>query len=190
MDHYARRRLLAGRVQGPRDRTERLYCRSPSRLTCTAGGRQHGCLPWRQIRLIWANRLRRPGPAVWDPEAAGKESPDGVAAGWWPRRVREEATVEEFFVWMTTRQLKPGTLAEFERAWRPDTHPEGMLRAYAYWSADEREIVGVSFWASQQLCEAWRSSGSEARRREAMAGYVLGEQERFYRGRELHVPDH
>ena len=103
---------------------------------------------------------------------------------------REEATVEEHFVWMTTRQLKPGTLAEFERAWRPDTHPEGMLRAYAYWSADEREIIGVSFWASQELCEAWRSSGPEARRREAMAGYVLGEQERFYRGRELHVPDH
>jgi heme-degrading monooxygenase HmoA len=82
------------------------------------------------------------------------------------------------------------TLAESERAWRPDTHPEGMLRAYAYWSADEREIIGVSFWASQQLCEAWRSSGSEARRREAMAVYVVGEQERFYRGRELHVPDH
>jgi heme-degrading monooxygenase HmoA len=102
---------------------------------------------------------------------------------------REEATVEEHFVWMTTRQLKPGTLAEFERAWRPDTHPEGMLRAYAYWSVDEREIIGVSFWASQELCEAWRSSGSEARRREAMAVYVVGEQERFYRGRELHVPD-
>jgi heme-degrading monooxygenase HmoA len=103
---------------------------------------------------------------------------------------REEATVEEYFVWMTTRQLKPGMLAEFERAWRPDTHPEGMLRAYAYWSADEREIIGVSFWASPELCEAWRSSGSEARRREAMAAYVVAEQERFYRGRELHVPDH
>ena len=98
--------------------------------------------------------------------------------------------MEEHFVWMTTRQLKPGTLAEFEQAWRPDTHPEGMLRAYAYWSADEREIIGVSFWASSELCEAWRSSGSEARRRQAMAGYVVGEQERFYRGRELHVPDH
>jgi heme-degrading monooxygenase HmoA len=85
---------------------------------------------------------------------------------------REEATVEEHFVWMTTRQLKPGTLAEFERAWRPDTHPEGMLRAYAYWSADDREIIGVSFWASQELYEAWPSSGSEARRREAMAGYA------------------
>ena len=98
--------------------------------------------------------------------------------------------MEEHVVWMTTRQLKPGTLADFERAWRPDTHPEGMLRAYAYWSADEREIIGVSFWASQELCEAWRSSGAEARRREAMAPYVVGEQERFYRGRELHVPDH
>lgn len=36
--------------------------------------------------------------------------------------------MEEHFVWMTTRQIKPGTLADFERAWRPDTHPEGMLR--------------------------------------------------------------
>jgi len=143
-----------------------------------------------QIRLIWANRLRCLYPAVRDLEAVGKESPDGVAAASGRGGSREEATVEEHFVWMTTRQLKPGTLAQFERAWRPDTHPEGMLRAYAYWSADEREIIGVSFWASQQLCEAWRSSGSEARRREAMAAYVAGEQERFYRGRELHVPDH
>jgi len=50
--------------------------------------------------------------------------------------------VEEHFVWMTTRQIQPGTLGDFERAWRPDTHPESMLRAYAYWSEDEREIVG------------------------------------------------
>ena len=106
-----------------------------------------------QIRLIWANRLRCLYPAVRDPEAVGKESPDGTAAASGRGGFREEATVEEHFVWMTTRQLKPGTLAEFERAWRPDTHPEGMLRAYAYWSADEREIIGVSFWASQQLCE-------------------------------------
>ena len=98
--------------------------------------------------------------------------------------------MEEHFVWMTIRQIKPGTLTDFERAWRPDTHPEGMLRAYAYWSADEREIIGVSSWASQELCQAWRSSTAEARRREAMAAYVVEEQERFYRGRELHVPDH
>jgi len=64
-----------------------------------------------------------------------------------------------------------------------------MLRAYAYWSADGREIIGVSFWASQELCEAWRSSAAEGRRRAAMAAYVAAEQERFYRGRELHVPD-
>jgi heme-degrading monooxygenase HmoA len=110
-------------------------------------------------------------------------------SAWSPRRHREEATVEEHVVWMTTRQLKPGALADFERAWRPDTHPEGMLHAYAYWSADGREIIGVSSWASQELCEAWRSSAAEARRREAMAAYVVGEQEGFYRGRELHVPD-
>jgi hypothetical protein len=32
----------------------------------------------------------------------------------------QEVTMEEHFVWMTTRRIRPGTLAEFERAWRPD----------------------------------------------------------------------
>jgi hypothetical protein len=53
--------------------------------------------------------------------------------------------MEEHFAWMTTRRIKPGTLTRFERAWRPDTHPDGMLRAYAYWSEDEQQILGVSF---------------------------------------------
>jgi heme-degrading monooxygenase HmoA len=98
--------------------------------------------------------------------------------------------MEEHFVWMTTRQIRSGTLMEFEQAWRPDAHPEGMVRAYAYWSEDGREIIGVSFWVSKESCDAWRASDSEARRREAMADYVVSEQEGFYRGRELHVPDH
>ena len=97
--------------------------------------------------------------------------------------------MEEHFVWMTTRRIKPGTLTDFERAWRPDTHPEGMVRAYAYWSEDQQEIIGVSFWPSMESCEVWRASDSEARRRQAMAPYVLDEQEAFYRGRELAVPD-
>jgi len=96
--------------------------------------------------------------------------------------------MEEHFVWMTTRQIKPGTLTDFERAWRPETHPEGMLRAYAYWSQDEQEIVGVSFWASKESCEAWRASAAAERRRAAMAPYIVEEQESFYRGRELAVP--
>lgn len=96
--------------------------------------------------------------------------------------------MEEHFVWMTTRRIRPGALAEFERAWRPDTHPDGMLRAYAYWSEDGQEIIGVSFWASQQACDRWRASDAEARRRVAMAPDVLDEREAFYRGRELAVP--
>ena len=98
--------------------------------------------------------------------------------------------MEEHFVWMTTRRIKPGTLAEFERAWRPDTHPDGMLRAYAYWSQDEQQVIGVSSWTSKESCDAWRASEAEVRRRTAIAPYVLDEQEAFYRGRELHVPDH
>jgi heme-degrading monooxygenase HmoA len=108
-----------------------------------------------------------------------------VADGYLRAGPLKEAMMEEYFVWMTTRQIRPGTLADFERSWRPDTRAEGMLRAYAYWSEDEREIVGISFWASRQSCEAWRASAGEARRREAMAAYVVGEQEAFYRGREL-----
>lgn len=96
--------------------------------------------------------------------------------------------MEEHFAWMTTRKIKPGTLDVFERAWRPDTHPEGMLRAYAFWSEDEQQIIGVSFWSSKQACDVWRASGAEVRRRQAMSRHVLEEQEAFYRGRELIVP--
>jgi heme-degrading monooxygenase HmoA len=103
--------------------------------------------------------------------------------------VLEEVTMEEYFVWMTTRRIKPGTLDDFESAWRPDTHPEGMVRAYAYWSEDQQEIVGISFWPSKELCEAWRASEDEVRRRQAMAPYILDERESIYRGRELLVPD-
>jgi hypothetical protein len=55
--------------------------------------------------------------------------------------VAKEATMEEHFVWMTTRQVKPGTLTDFERAWRPHTHPEGMLRAYASRAAAAPKII-------------------------------------------------
>jgi heme-degrading monooxygenase HmoA len=142
------------------------------------------------VAQVWAQAVSCQCPGYRRNNPLTGVAADTGAEGQWPWRSRKEATVEEHFVWMTTRQIEPGTLTDFERAWRPDAHPEGMLRAYAYWSADGREIIGVSFWASEESCQAWRSSGAEARRREAMAGYVVGEQERFYRGRELHVPDH
>ena len=96
--------------------------------------------------------------------------------------------MEETFVWMTTRRIKPGTLADFERLWRPERHPDGMLHAYAYWSDDEQEIIAVSSWVSREACDEWRASWEETRRRAAMAPYVLSEQEGFYNGRELIVP--
>jgi heme-degrading monooxygenase HmoA len=96
--------------------------------------------------------------------------------------------MDEHFVWKTTRRIKAGTLADFERMWRPSRHPEGMRRAYAYWSDDGLEVVGVSFWDSRESCDAWRVSEAEANRREAMAPYVVEEREAFYRGRELAVP--
>ncbi|WP_455354013.1 hypothetical protein [Streptomyces sp. SYSU K217416] len=96
--------------------------------------------------------------------------------------------MEEQFVWMTTRRIAPGVLEDFERAWRPDSHPPGMTRAFAYWSQDGLEVIGVSFWESRDACDAWRGSEAESRRREAMAPYIAEEREAFYRGRELVVP--
>lgn len=92
------------------------------------------------------------------------------------------------FVWMTTRRIMPGALEDFERAWRPTVHPDGMTHAYAYWSDDGQEIVGVSFWDSRESCDLWRSSEAEAERRAVMAPYVVEEREAFYRGRELIIP--
>ncbi|MER6385783.1 hypothetical protein [Streptomyces sp. NPDC001250] len=96
--------------------------------------------------------------------------------------------MEEQFVWVTTRRIRPGTLEDFEKAWRPAGHPQGMRRAFAYWSEDGQEITGVSFWDSKEACDSWRASESEAQRRTAMAPYVVEEGEGFYRGRELGIP--
>lgn len=96
--------------------------------------------------------------------------------------------MEEHFVWVTTRRIQPGTLEDVERAWRPATRPQGMRRAFAYWSEDGDEITGVSFWDSKEACDSWRASEPELRRRAAMAPYVVAELEDFYRGRELGIP--
>ncbi|GGV81143.1 hypothetical protein GCM10015535_20450 [Streptomyces gelaticus] len=93
----------------------------------------------------------------------------------------------EHFVWVTTRRIRPGALEAFERAWRPDQYPQALRRAYAYWSEDGQEITGVSFWDTKEACDSWRASAVETQRREAMAPYVVEEQEGFYRGRELGV---
>lgn len=97
--------------------------------------------------------------------------------------------MEEHFVWTTTRRIKPGTLEEFERAWRPGAHPDGMSRAFAYWSEDGLEVTGVSFWDSREACDSWRQSDAEQRRREAMAPFVVEEREAFLRGGELSIPE-
>ncbi|MFF4806046.1 hypothetical protein ACFY1U_48005 [Streptomyces sp. NPDC001351] len=39
--------------------------------------------------------------------------------------------MEEQFVWVSTRRIRPDTLEDFEQAWRPAPYPEGLPRAYA-----------------------------------------------------------
>lgn len=96
--------------------------------------------------------------------------------------------LDQVYVWITTRKLKPGARDAFARAWRPGAFPPGMLRAYELTSPDGNEVVGVSVWDSAEARDAFRKSDVESERRAAMAPYVLEEHAGFYRGRELKIP--
>ena len=98
--------------------------------------------------------------------------------------------LDQTYVWITTRRLKPGvTREEFGRAWRPNEFPEGMLRAYECYSVDGNVVVGVSLWDSPESRDRYRLSEVEEKRRQAMAPYVLDETSGFYLGRELKIPE-
>ncbi len=97
--------------------------------------------------------------------------------------------LDQSYVWITTRKLKPGTQEEFRRAWRPARFPEGMLRAWECYSADGNEVVGISIWESADARDGYRKSEVETERRAAMAPFVLEETSGFYVGRELGIPE-
>jgi heme-degrading monooxygenase HmoA len=96
--------------------------------------------------------------------------------------------LDQAFVWITTRKLKPGSRDEFSRAWKPSDFPKGMLRAYEMYSPDGNEVVGISVWESAESRDEYRKSAVESQRRAAMAPYVLEENSGFYVGRELRIP--
>ena len=96
--------------------------------------------------------------------------------------------LDQPYVWITTRKLKPGARDDFSRAWKPKEFPDGMLRAYELVSPDGNEVVGVSVWDSAESRDAYRRSEVESERRRAMAPYVLEEHSGFYLGRELKIP--
>src|SRR5438128_1602803 len=96
--------------------------------------------------------------------------------------------LDQTYVWITTRRLKPGARGEFSRAWRPSEFPEGMLRAYECYAADRNEVIGISIWDSPESRERYRLSKVEAERRRAMAPFVVEESSGFYVGRELKIP--
>lgn len=91
-------------------------------------------------------------------------------------------------VWITTRRLRPGSRAEFRKAWQPSDFPEGMLRAYELEGVGTDEVVGISVWDSAESRERYRLSGVEAERQRAMAPYVLEASSGVYVGRELTIP--
>jgi heme-degrading monooxygenase HmoA len=96
--------------------------------------------------------------------------------------------LDQTYVWITTRRLKPGAREEFSRAWRPSEFPAGMLRSYELYSPDGNEVVGISIWDSAESRDRYRRSDVESERRRAMTPYVLEESSGFYVGRELGIP--
>jgi hypothetical protein len=96
--------------------------------------------------------------------------------------------LDQAYVWVTTRKLKPGSREEFSRSWRPKEFPRGMLRAYELYSPDGNEVVGISVWESEESRDSYRLSEVESERRRAMAPYVVEENSGFYVGRELTIP--
>jgi heme-degrading monooxygenase HmoA len=96
--------------------------------------------------------------------------------------------LDQAYVWVTTRKLKPGSREAFSRSWRPKEFPKGMLRAYELYSPDGNEVVGISVWESEESRDSYRLSEVESERRRAMAPYVVEENSGFYVGRELTIP--
>ncbi len=94
----------------------------------------------------------------------------------------------DYYVWITYRRIRPGSREGFEASWEPADFPDGLLRADAWYGEGGDEIVGVSFWESREACDRYRSSDVEARRREAMASFVLDERSETYTGRQLAIP--
>src|SRR5438270_9326544 len=133
---------------------------------------------------IWAELSRREGYAIRRLRLGGGCDSVPIAS----RRLGEGGVIMELdqtYVWITPRRLKPGARDEFSRAWRPSEFPEGLLRSYASYSPDGHEVVGISPWDSPESRAPSRLSDVETRRRPAIAPSVIDETTGFYVRREL-----
>jgi heme-degrading monooxygenase HmoA len=94
----------------------------------------------------------------------------------------------EYYFWVSTREIKPGSREQFEQSWRPSSFPRGLVGAYVLYAEEGNQIVGISIWDSVEACHRFRDSDVEARRQAAMDPFVLEEPSSFYTGRALDVP--
>jgi heme-degrading monooxygenase HmoA len=94
----------------------------------------------------------------------------------------------DYYFWVTTRTIKPGSREQFEQSWRPAEFPPGLVGAYVLYAETGDEVVGISIWDSAEACHRYRDSDVEARRRAIMDPFVLEERSSFYTGRQLSVP--
>ena len=97
--------------------------------------------------------------------------------------------LDQQYLWITTRRLKPGTRKEFSQAWRPSAFPEGMLRAYECDAVGSDEVLGISIWDSPESRDRYRLSEIESERRRAIEPFIIEESSGFYTARELKIPE-
>jgi heme-degrading monooxygenase HmoA len=94
----------------------------------------------------------------------------------------------DYYFWVTTRTIKPGSREQFEQSWRPAEFPRGLVGAYVLYAEDGDEVVGISIWDSAEACHRYGDSDVEVRRQAVMDPFVLEERSSFYTGRQLSVP--
>lgn len=76
---------------------------------------------------------------------------------------------------LTVRRLKPGTYADWRRAWQPDEWPAGARRAYILRNVDDRdEVIAFGFFEGglDALRGDPRQREQQRARFERMAPYV------------------
>lgn len=74
----------------------------------------------------------------------------------------------DYYFWVTTRKINPGSREQFEQSWRPAEFPPGLVGAYVLYAEDGDEVLGISIWDSAEACRRYGDSEVETRRRAAM----------------------
>ncbi len=81
--------------------------------------------------------------------------------------------------WMTARRIKPGRMDEFRKEWEAGpkaqrADPSSGVRA-VYFLQDANDpnlMIGLAIWESEEAFNRYRTSATEAERKETMSEHV------------------